>query len=185
MGNARRNNNDIALGNLAGFATADVLPADLVRRSRLWLHNTATGHECRSAIEDMNEDRVLQVQFRHAGLLAAAGVDHVILALAVKQHSALVERARDSRSREVRDRSRRRFLLDAFGAGDSQFFILCRGRSATHAYGAHDRAVHRDRYSALQRSEIVEGDHRYSPILHDVLEELGRLLERSEEHTPE
>ena len=53
--------------------------------------NSAAGDERRVAFEDVNDIRVSGVNFRHAGLFAAAGMHHVWIAV-IEQHGSFGER---------------------------------------------------------------------------------------------
>src|SRR5262249_43222263 len=105
---------------------------------------------------------------------AVAGVALVVAGL--DEGHALHERGRDLRALDVDDVGAR--AGDGGGADRGEFLVLLGAGGAAHADRADDLAVHHDRDAALQRREVVERGHRGPPLVDDVLEERGRLLEQ-------
>src|SRR5712692_5479638 len=90
MRRACRNHDHITLGDLTRFSTADFLAANFIRRHGLGLHSFSASDERRLAVQNIDNVGVFCVDLRHARLLAAARVHHVLVTC-VEQHRALSE----------------------------------------------------------------------------------------------
>src|SRR6266516_343769 len=88
---AIRDYDHVALGDLPRLAADDAGAAKFIRPRGFGVDRLAAGDEFRGALEHIDHVSVLGVDFCLAGLLATAGVDHIVAAVAIEQHRALRE----------------------------------------------------------------------------------------------
>src|SRR6478672_10013837 len=78
---ALRNDDDIALLKLSGFAAVDTRSAEFILRDELWIDGLTARDKCRVAVENINDVRVEFVDLAHSGFFTSAGVDHIVFAV--------------------------------------------------------------------------------------------------------
>src|SRR5262245_37849812 len=178
MGRASRNDNDVSFTDLARFTTTDLASANLICGYVLTIYNRAACDERGCAFLHINNVCVLGVNFSHASLVSPACVDHVLV-VSVKQYSPLRERFLNLILVEVSHVGGFCDLFGSVGFGNRQVFILLGAGRPVHTDPIDDFAVQGDRYSTLQRSKVIQSNHRSMTALDDVFEDLGGFFKEN------
>src|SRR5271166_2218224 len=80
---------DVTLGDLPSFTTLDTAASQFIWFGGLGVNGFATCDECGAALQHVNDVRVFRMDFRLTRFFPAAGMDHVVAAVAsVEQHRA-------------------------------------------------------------------------------------------------
>src|SRR6266404_4689813 len=103
MRRASGHHDHVALGEHARFAAANGAAADLVGRDVLGFEDATAGDEFGFTVHDVDEVRVLGMDFSNARLFPPTGMDHVITSAAIEEHCALIEGSVHVASLEVFD----------------------------------------------------------------------------------
>src|SRR6266567_1245830 len=144
---AIRDNDHVALGDLPRLAAGDAGAAKFIGSGGFGIDCLAAGDEFCRALEYIDHVSIFGMDFGLAGLLATAGVDHIVAAVAIEQHRALRECGVHFSALEVGDFRgriaglRARFRRERIRTGNRQLLILIRARGSTHADAANDLAV--------------------------------------------
>ena len=146
MRNAMRHNDNVALGKFPRLSVTYAAAAKFIGGGGLRVHRFPAGDKCRRSLEYVDHVRILGVDLCLTGLFAAAGVDHVIAAIAsVEQNGTFGECLVHFVLRPVRHcrcwiTSGVRRRIKCLRTGDRELLVLVGSRSSTHAHAPDNLA---------------------------------------------
>ncbi len=186
MRHAIRDNDHVAFGDLPRLAAGDARATKFIRPGGFGIDRLAAGNEFRGALKHIDHVSVLGMNLGLAGLLATAGVDHVVPAVAIEQHRALCECGIHFAALEIGNLWRRsrgfcaRLRGKCVRAGNRQLLILIRARGSADADAANNLTVDDDGNAADEGREVFQSGHDGAPFavgIDELFEEAGWLLE--------